>query len=216
MALTRSQVRSLYRRRARHYDRLVGVFRLVGADGPKYRRHAVEALTVGRGESVVEIGCGTGANFSLLQRAVGNSGHILAVDPTDAMLVEARQRVKRAGWANVDLVEADAADYRFASNIDGVLSTFAVTVVDDYDGVVRRAAGALRPGGRVVILEMKTPERLPRWAIRFGSWLLRPYGVNPGYANRTPRKSVNRHLDEVLYRGFYGGSIHLCVGARRG
>ncbi len=131
------------------------------------------------------------------------------------MLREARHRAESAGWANVDLVQCDVADYEFPGNVGGVLSTFAMTMVDDYDGVIRRAAEALRPGGRLAILEMKRPEGLPEWMVRFGAWLLRPFGVGPGYAERTPWKSVRRHLDEVLYQEFYAGAIYLCVGQRR-
>ena len=49
---------------------------------------------------------------------------------------------------------------------------------------------------------MKRPEGRPEWMIRFGSWLLRPFGVSPDYAKRTPWESVRRHLDEVLYQEF--------------
>ena len=51
--------------------------------------------------------------------------------------------------------------------------------------------------------------------VRFGAWFLRPFGVSPDYAKRTPWVSVRRHLDEVLYQEFYAGAIYLCVGQRR-
>ena len=56
------------------------------------------------------------------------------------MLREAQHRVETAGWANVDLVESGMADYELPGNIGGVLSTFAITIMDDYDCVIRRAA----------------------------------------------------------------------------
>ncbi len=215
MVLTPSQTRALYRRREPHYDRLGALFRLAGARVNTYRRLAVEALSVSPGDTVVDLGCGTGANFPWLERSVTASGRIVGIDLTDAMLREAQHRVENAGWANVELVESDVADYELPSNVGGVLSTFAMTMVDDYDGVIRRAVEALPPGGRLAILEMKRPEGRPEWMIRFGSWLLRPFGVSPDYAKRTPWESVRRHLDEVLYQEFYLGAIYLCVGQRR-
>ena len=215
MVLTPSQTRALYRRLAPHYDRLVGLFRLSGARVSTYRYRAVEALSVSPGDTVVDLGCGTGRNFPWLERAVTASGRIVGVDLTDAMLSNARHRVESAGWANVDLAECDVADYEFPGNVGGVLSTFAMTMFDDYDGVIRRAAQALRPGGRLAILEMKRPAGWPEWMVRCGSWLLRPFGVSPAYAERTPWESVRRHLDEVLYQEFYAGTIYLCVGQRR-
>ncbi len=213
--LTPSQARTLYRRRAPHYDRLVGLLGLSGARVSTYRRRAVEALGVSPGDTVVDIGCGTGRNFPFLERAVTESGRIVGVDLTDAMLREARHRVESAGWANVDLVESDASDYEFPGNIEGVLSTFALTMFDNYDGVIERTAEALRPGGRLAILEMKQPEGWPASLVRLGTRVLRPFGVSSSYAGRRPWESVRQHLDEVLYREFYAGAIYLCVGQRR-
>ena len=191
------------------------MFRLAGADVNAYRRRAVEALNVSPGDTVVDLGCGTGLNFQWLEGAVTASGHIIGVDLTDAMLREARRRVDSAGWRNVELVESDAAEYVFPVTVAGVLSTFALTMFDDYDGVIRRAAQALRPGGRFVIFEMKRPEGWPEWMIRFGAWLNHPFGVSLDYAERTPWESMSRHLDQVSYQEFYGGALYLCVGRRR-
>ena len=158
MVLTRSQTRALYRQRAPRYDRLVELYRLVGADVSTYRRRAVEALSVSPGDTVVDLGCGTGGNFPWLERPVSASGRVVGVGLTDAMLPEARHRVERAGRANIDLMESGMDNYEFPGNMGGVLSAFAMTMVDDYGGVIRRAAEALRPGGRLAILEMKRPE----------------------------------------------------------
>ena len=220
VVLTPSQTRALYRRLAPHYDRLVGLFRLAGARVGTYRRGAVEALRVSPGDTVVDLGCGTGRNFPWLERAVTASGRIVGVDLTDAMLREAGQRVASAGWANVDLVESDAADYQFPANVGGVLSTFAMTMVDDYDGVIRRAAEALRPGGRLAILEMRRPEGRPEWMVRSGSWLLRPFGVRPGYSGRpgsqsggTWTRSSTRNSTLAPFTSVSGGGV--CDQARR-
>ena len=45
--------------------------------------------------------------------------------------------------------------------------------------------------------------------VRFGAWLLRPFGVSLDYTERTPRKSVRRHQDEVLYQEVLPGAIYL-------
>jgi demethylmenaquinone methyltransferase/2-methoxy-6-polyprenyl-1,4-benzoquinol methylase len=50
------------------------------------RKRAVRALNLQRGDTVVDIGCGTGLNFPLLQGAIGPEGTIVGVDLTDAML----------------------------------------------------------------------------------------------------------------------------------
>lgn len=74
---------------------------------------AVEALHLQKGDTVVEIGCGTGLNFSLLQDRIGPQGRIIGVDMTDAMLDQARARIAKHDWDNVELIQCDAGDYEF-------------------------------------------------------------------------------------------------------
>lgn len=93
MVLDKSQTRALYRRRASQYDRIVRLYRVAGADLNKYRRRTVEALRLRPVDTVVDLGCGTGPNFPLLERAFGRIGHILRGDVTDAMPEQARRRI---------------------------------------------------------------------------------------------------------------------------
>jgi ubiquinone/menaquinone biosynthesis C-methylase UbiE len=53
------------------------------------------------GDTVVDIACGTGANFSFLQEKIGSNGRIVGVDFTDAMLTKAQERVTENHWRNV-------------------------------------------------------------------------------------------------------------------
>ena len=179
MILSRDQVRSLYRRTARFYDLVVWAYRLLGAD--RHRRTAVEALRLRPGDTVVDMGCGTGLNFPYLQEAVGSTGRIVGVDLTDAMLERAQARADRSGWQNIELVEADLADYVFPPDVDAALATFALEMVPEYDAVVCRAADALPPRGRLALHGLKHPERWPEGLIRLGVWLNKPFGVTRDY-----------------------------------
>lgn len=212
MILNKKQVRDLYQKRARHYDRAMWSYWLAGARVLQYRRIAVNALSCKPGDTVVDLGCGTGLNLPLLERAVGREGRIIGVDLSGAMLDRARERVSSAGWRNVELVQADMAEYEFPSKTAGILATFAITIVPEYDEVIRKGAGAIRPGGRMAILELKRPARWPEWLIRFGAWLNKPFGVSLDYAQWRPRVSVRRHLKEVLYKEYYFGALYLSVG----
>ncbi|MDH5768930.1 MAG: class I SAM-dependent methyltransferase, partial [Nitrospirota bacterium] len=59
--------------------------------------------------------------FSLLKSTVGPEGKIIGVDITDRMLQQAEERVVRNGWANIDLVKSDAAEFRFPQDVDGII-----------------------------------------------------------------------------------------------
>jgi len=140
--LTNDEIATIYRHRARHYDLEASLYRLIGFRLPAYRKMSVDALQLRRGDTVVEIGCGTGLNLPLLQEAVGREGKVIGVDLTDAMLAQARRRVGDAGWTNVELVQSDATKYEFPSGVNGIISTLAITLVPEFDGIVRRGRGA--------------------------------------------------------------------------
>ncbi len=212
MALTKQATASLYRRRARHYDALARIFRLVGLAKQAYREAAVGALDLGPGGRVLEIGCGTGLNLPLLEEAVGPMGTVFGVDLSDAMLLRACERVRRAGWRNVRLTLADAVSYEFPPALDGIISTFALTLIPEFDDIVRRGAGALAPRGRLAVLDFKRPSGAPAWLVRLGVVLNRPFGVTLDLAERHPWESIARHFEIATLSELAGGFVYLCVG----
>lgn len=128
------------------------------------------------------------------------------------MLEQAHQRVMMSRWRNVELIQADLLKYAIPKNIAGVLSSLAIMLVPEYDEIIQRGAKALKPGGRLAILDFKEPENWPVWLIRFAAWLNKPYGVSLELAARKPMESVRRYLKEVKYREYYHGVLYLSVG----
>jgi ubiquinone/menaquinone biosynthesis C-methylase UbiE len=199
LPLAPNAVRAVYRRRAPRYDLTSRLYRLLGFRVDHYREEGVERLQLRAGDTVVELGCGTGANFDALERRVGPGGHIIGVDLTDSMLEQARARVAHRGWTNVELVLSDAGSYRFPeAGVDGVLATYALTLFPAFDEVIRRSARALRSGRRLVIVDFKAPDGWPPWLLRTIVPLLRPFGVTLGLADRKPWLSVERHLSLLI------------------
>lgn len=214
MALSKTQTRELYRKRARRYDFWVQVYPLFGVNLDRYRRDTISALALQPGDTVVELGCGTGLNFGYVQQAIGPAGKIIGVDLTDSMLDVARDRVAREKWTNVALVRADLASWEFPSGISGAYSTLALTLVPEYDKVIERASSALKPEGRLAILDMKLPEAWPKWLVRLAVWLNKPFGVSLELAHRHPWESIRRYLTETEYREYYFGALYLCAGKK--
>lgn len=215
MALSKQEVHDLYVKRAKRYDLGLKLYGLFGFRLDWYRKLAVESLSLQAGDTIIDLACGTGLNFEYLQRAVGEEGRIIGVDLTDAMLDQARQRVAVNGWRNVDLIQADLAEYSFpTTGVAGIMSSYAITLVPEFDRVIQRGAEALRPGGRLAILDFKKPRYWPEWLIRLGAWLYKSYGVSLDLAVRHPWESVNRYLHPVLFREFYFGGLYLSVGER--
>ena len=215
MAFTKTELADIYRKRAPRYDLSANLYQLMGFREHAYRTRAVDALDLKPGDTVVELGCGTGLNLPLLERAIGPNGRIIGVDLTKPMLDQARERIARQGWQNVELVQSDAAGYTLPDGLDGVISSFAITLVPEYDQVIGAAAKALKPGGKIAILDLKLPEWNPRWLSRVAVAVTRPFGVTLDLAGRHPWESVARYFNDVRREDYYFGFGYLAVGTAR-
>jgi demethylmenaquinone methyltransferase/2-methoxy-6-polyprenyl-1,4-benzoquinol methylase len=211
MTLDKRSIALLYRKRAKCYDFSKNTYYLIGFREFAYRKIGVKALNLKKGDTVVEIGCGTRLNFNLLIKEIGSSGKIIGVDLTPEMIEEADKCIRRNGWQNVKLVQSDAAVYSFPEHIDGILSTFAITLVPEYDRVIQKGAAALSPNARFVIVDFKKPDRWPMWMITLFVILTRPFGVSLDIADRHPWESVTRYMTLVEFRELYFGGLYLCV-----
>ena len=124
VALDKQAIARLYKKRAGRYDLSANTYYLIGLREFAYRKMAVQALNLEQGDTVVEMGCGTGLNFSILRQRVGPAGRIIGVDLTPEMLEKADKRVRLNGWSNVELIQSDAGAYQFPDTVSGILSTF--------------------------------------------------------------------------------------------
>ena len=215
MALSKQQLVQLYRQRAKHYDFSANLYYLIGFREQAARKRAVAALGLRPGDTVLEIGCGTGLNFALFQRAVGESGRIIGVDMSDEMLAQARHRIERHGWRNVELVQQDAAMYQFPPGVNGIFSSFAITLIPEYDQVIRNGAEALAPHGAFVVLDLKAPENWPVWLVKLGVAITRPFGVTLDLRERQPWQVLQDSLLDTSVTEFYGGFAYIAVGRTR-
>ncbi len=209
--LSAPEVRNLYDRIAPFYDLLAAGYSFIGSG--RFRRHVVAVLELQSGETVVDLGCGTGANLPYLVEAVGPTGQVIGVDLSPGMLEQARERVQANGWQNVQLVGADMRTFVFPKPLHGIISTFALEMVPEHADVIKRAVSALAEGRRIVVAGLRRPERWPEWLIRIGSWINRPFGVSRAYEDIQPWHSVRALMQEVLYEEALFGAAYV-VGAK--
>ena len=214
MALNKERIAKLYKKRARNYNLSANLYYLIGIREHAYREMAVKALDLKPGDTAVEIGCGTGMNFGLIRDRVGPEGKIIGVDLTPEMLLEAQKRIEHNHWTNIELIQSDAADYHFPQRVDGIISTFAITLISEFDKIIKKGAAALFPGKRLVILDFKMPDSWPMWLIKFFVVLTRPFGVTLDLADRHPWESIEQYLDLVEFRTKYFGGIYMVAGQK--
>ena len=114
----------------------------------------VRALGLRRGQVVADIGAGPGYFTKRLARAVGPAGHVYAVDPEPAVLDVLRERLTTARLGNVTPVLGRGDDPLLPSgHCDLALIVDAYHHFDDGAALLRKAARALRRGGRLVNID---------------------------------------------------------------
>jgi ubiquinone/menaquinone biosynthesis C-methylase UbiE len=177
------------------------------------RRKAVACLRLSRGDSVLEIGCGTGNSFSYLRDAVGPAGHIYGVDISPGMLREARKLRDAKHWHNVQLSERDAADYMAPTPLNGVLLSLSYNTMPHHRSVLRKAWDQLCPGGRLVIMDAKLPPgRGGELVLPFSLWLMKNTMLgNPFIQPWKEVSALTEHFDmsECLFASYY-----ICCGIK--
>jgi len=212
----REHLIATYRRKARRYDVTSQLYFRQWA----HRRRAVHALRLRPGDTVVEIACGTGLNFPLIEREIGPEGRIVGVDLTDAMLVQARHRSDANGWRNVTLVQADAAEFEFPTPVDAILATYPHALLPAPGQIIAGGAAALSPGGRWVVLDLKVPDNLPRWLARLGIASVGRFGALEEWIVHRPWEAIRLAMQETLtdlsWTELLFGIAYIAVGSRGG
>jgi ubiquinone/menaquinone biosynthesis C-methylase UbiE len=196
----------------RRYDRLakfIPLFDRLLFLPPRLRRRAVEHLTLRAGERALEIGCGTGLVLSHLSDAVGPDGRVYGVDLSPSMLQRARARCATGHRRNVALYECDAADFVAPEPLDGVLFCLSYNTMPHHRAILRCAWKALRPGGRLVIMDARVPSgRSAKWLLPFSLWLMKRTML--GNPLVEPWCELAALCDDVEMSEYLFGAYYIC------
>lgn len=139
---TRQKALRQYRLRANVYDHELAAFEPI-------RQRAIDRLSLQRGDTVLDVGCGTGLSFEHLQRAIGAQGHIVGIEQCPEMLDKARARVAQHRWTNVTLLNAPAEAAAIPVQADAALFHFTHDILRHPDAI-RNVVASLKPGAHVV------------------------------------------------------------------
>jgi demethylmenaquinone methyltransferase/2-methoxy-6-polyprenyl-1,4-benzoquinol methylase len=214
---TREHLIDTYRKKARHYDVTSRLYPAPGYPQRRQRVRAVRGLGLKAGDTVVDMACGTGLNFALIEELIGPAGRIIGVDLTDAMLARAQDRIAANGWRNVSLEQADAADFVFPAGVDGILSTYALSQVPECAQVIAHGAASLTGRGRWVVIDLKVPDATPAWLADLGKAFARPFAAIDEWVIRRPWETIRAAMQEdlsVCWTELCFGTAFLAVGSR--
>jgi demethylmenaquinone methyltransferase/2-methoxy-6-polyprenyl-1,4-benzoquinol methylase len=227
--LEETQVRAMFDRIAGLYDRMNTVM-TVGLHH-QWRRRAADLAALGPGNRALDVATGTGDLAIALAERVGDDGEVVAVDFSERMLELARAK---ANGLPVRFEIANALALPFGDDeFDAATVGFGARNFSDLDRGLREMVRVVRPGGRVVVLEITTPHRAPLSTF-FGLWFDRAvpalgraagdpeaYSYLPSSVRRFPPAQElaavmwRSGLADIRYLLTAGGIIALHVGARR-
>ena len=225
--LPATEVRAMFDRIAPRYD-LLNRAMTAGLDG-RWRQAAAAAADLAAGDRALDCCTGTGDLALALADRVTASGRVAAVNFSERMVALAREKAARRG-RTIDVQVADALALPFpGGTFDAATVAFGIRNVVDLDAGLAEMARVVRPGGRVVILEITTPARLRRF---YGLWFERvvprlgrllgrdgaAYSYLPASVRRFPEpwelaaRMSSAGLRDVRWRPLAGGIVALHHG----
>lgn len=205
----------------RVYDRLSRFYGYtVGALGRRYSQMALRRLSIAEGETVLEIGFGTGYCLEVMAKLVGEKGRACGVDISPGMIGKTRRRLEKAGLqTRVELCCGDATCLPYAGEVfDAVFMSFALEVLDtpQIPEVLAEVKRVLKPGGRLGAACM-SKERGESAAVRVYEWAHKrcPMYIasRPIYAERALRDAGYRISDKESLK-IFGLPAEIIVAAK--
>jgi demethylmenaquinone methyltransferase / 2-methoxy-6-polyprenyl-1,4-benzoquinol methylase len=221
------------------FDRIAGIYDLMNTAMTAglhhgWRERAADRAGLSEGDSALDLCCGTGDLALALRRRVGASGRVVGADFSERMLELANEKALERGLPDVTFEWADALELPYSdASFDAVTVGFGVRNLADLPRGIGETARVLRPGGRLVILEITQP-RKPPLSTFFSLWFDRIVPVLGRFAGDPeaysylpesvrsfpPPDGLAAIMDEagfeaIRYTILAGGIIAIHSGARR-
>ena len=229
-AASTADVRAMFDRIAAVYDPMNLV--ISAFQEPRWRRQAVALAAVRPGDRVLDVATGTGKVAADLRDRVDPGGRVLGVDISPRMIAIARHRFADHGGLDFLVGDALALPTEDAS-FDAATMAFGMRNLPDYRRGFAELARSVRPGGRVVCLEIARPRSRPArllqvWFDRIVPLLGRLAGQGPAYGylvrsvrgypapERIAEIMLEAGLVDVSWRSLSGGIVTLHVGTVAG
>ena len=213
---TDDKTKKYYGWRASNYDAL--------AEWEKpFHAEAVELANAQKGQHVLVVACGTGRGMIELAQAVGSTGRVDALDLSEEMIEQARSKAKEAGLTDrIHFKQGNAKELPYPDNaFDVVYNGYMLDLIpfDSFDPVLKEMKRVLKPGGKLVLLNMSKPDEKKTFYEAIYKWtgipcrpvLMEPYLKKLGFQNvkRSYRAPRPHNFYEQVIAKLWGQEIVL-------
>ncbi len=184
------------------------------------RKRAVELLDLQTGQTVIDIACGTGANFKHIMKTKINVD-LYGTDFSEGMLRKGQATINKNNWNNITLFQADARELtpdfiqqKFKNEIqfDRVICFLGLSVIPDWEQVLDKMLLLLKENGRILIVDVFAKRR------NFNTWLVEKFAkadLNREIWQTFETKISCFHLEYLpVKENKVGGKIFVATGIK--
>lgn len=213
MKYTLGHVKNIYRLWGKHplLYKFACIITFLGQEN-RLRKLAVEMLELQKGDTVLDLACGTGLNQRFLEDAVGPHGKIIAFDYSNEMLTAAKQRAKENNWNNVIFIQGDAAQLSLDTKVDGVLSTLGISAIPQHKEALKKAVDVLRVNKRISILDAQLPSGFWRIFNPLVAYVYKHW-ASWDYTKNIPEE-LRQLVGNIKMKQYNGGTIYIAYGTK--
>lgn len=178
------------------------------------RQKAVKMLQLKPGDRVLDTGCGPGGCFPYLVDAVGPSGEVIGIEISPEVTINARRRIEKNKWSNVQVITADARTVKLNGTFDGLLM-FAAADVYASPPALDNLLPYLKSDARVAAFGAKlSHHRLGKmFNLFFRSSMCSKLSPSTPAFNYEPWIPLENHVDELTVEEHFFGSMFLAWGS---
>ena len=185
------------------------------------RKRAIELLDLESGQTIIDIACGTGANFKHI-KATNTDLKIFGTDLSEGMLKKGQAIINKNNWDNITLFQADARrltpvyvkkQIKVDPKFDRIICVLGLSVIPDWEQVLDRMLDLLKENGKIVIVDVFAEKR------DFNTWLVEKFARAD--LNRkiwqTIEKKTSKFYQEYLpvKKSKVGGKLFVAVGTKK-
>lgn len=203
----RTSALAQYRRRASAYDLELALFEPI-------RRKAIERLGLQPGDSVLDVGCGTGLSFALLRQRIGSSGRIIGIEQSPDMIAKARARIRDNHWGKVSLVNSPVETARMRVRADAALFHLTHDILLQPDAIAN-VVRHLKPGARVVACGLQWAGA---WAVPVNMlvWMAARHSTTSLHGLHQPWSGLAERIGPMQVETLWADGIYLATGTVAG